>query len=98
MTTPPANFVEMSNEPVIEKGVPIPTRFRSGKWVPLLQSMEAGDSFVVHEQVLRDGVLMTAKRLGLAVTSRKLHNAGGWRIWRTTVNSDPTTCSPHGLI
>jgi len=64
------------NQPLIEKGVPIPGRFPFGQ-------MEVGDSFVITTK--RSTAAVAARRYGdkhkMKFVTRKMDN-GAIRIWR----------------
>jgi len=64
----------------IEKNVPIPPAGRSK--IEIINEMEIGDSVLceTYEQAmsLRDAL----RYRGLKYTTRKMDDAGGWRVWR----------------
>ena len=64
----------------IEKNVPIPPAGRSK--IEIINDMEIGDSVLceTYEQAmsLRDAL----RYRGLKYTTRKMDDAGGWRVWR----------------
>jgi len=64
----------------IEKNVPIPPAGRSK--IEIINDMEIGDSVLceTYEQAmsLRD----VLRYRGLKYTTRKMDDAGGWRVWR----------------
>lgn len=66
----------------VESAVPIPARDfkRRGKWKTKFASMKIGDSFLVGELKQAISACNSAKRLGYAVTLRKV--AEGYRVWK----------------
>jgi hypothetical protein len=85
----------------VEKGVKIPDfRSQTGKHKELddfLQSLEIGDSFVIHPKIEGDGsikshtganIVTRGRRIGIKLTSRKIYSDESpdkyyWRIWFT---------------
>jgi hypothetical protein len=68
----------------IEKGVPLPTGGRGRKKGDLrvaMESMEVGDSLVVHG-TLACQLLQNARIIGFKATTRTTPD-GGVRVWRT---------------
>lgn len=68
----------------LDKGVPIPKIYR-GKWSFMLD-MEVGDSCFFDEysefEKGRDAMRYYAGKHGWKVSTRKLADGSGWRVWR----------------
>lgn len=72
----------MPDSPVvrIEKGIPVPPPFHTGKRTYPLSEMEIGDSFQLPPGVRATGVHAQAYELGIRVTLRRYN--GWYRVWR----------------
>ncbi len=68
----------MSQEYVIEKGVPMPNN-KTTALSQALRAMEIGDSFLIINRNFN--LAMYQRKIGIKLTQRKTD--GGYRIWRT---------------
>jgi len=76
--------MEMMEEIVVEKGIPLPTGARAAKYP--FASMEVGDSFVVagsSKQLARSHAL-NYKKLNPGWNYRTRTTSDGMRIWRVS--------------
>ncbi|MBU6231546.1 hypothetical protein KGP36_02660 [Patescibacteria group bacterium] len=86
-TTTKPKEPEYETAAVIESGIPIPRLGNAlwGEYRRLIESMEVGQSFKVDTQHKRDRILRinaADKHSTARVTSRRLLDGSGWRIWR----------------
>ena len=72
----------MSNQMIIEKGIPIPDRRRDGGITGTLRKMSVGDSFLIPAEMNRASAHIAATKLGITITTRK-QSDGTVRVWRT---------------
>lgn len=71
----------MNTEITIETGIPVEVRYsKANRWRVAFSKMLPSQSFTVQNERDRNAAIMMAKRLKIAVTSRKID--GGYRIWR----------------
>jgi hypothetical protein len=70
----------MSDEPIIEHGVPLPEESQATGITGTLRQMEIGDSIVVNYSKSQ-GIASIAQRIGIKITRRKIKD-GWYRIWR----------------
>lgn len=69
------------NQIKIEQGIPIPEKSKQAFYKKLLPTLKTGECFMVDDGLERQSVLMTGKRLGIPLVSRKIPEKG-FRIWR----------------
>lgn len=66
----------------IEKSVPMPELKRPGTpWLALISKMEVGDSFVVPNEKIANGLYQYFKKANMKATIREIE-AGFCRVWR----------------
>lgn len=66
--------------PVVENGIKIPDPINS--WVDYLNSLEVGQSFRVPNKAVANKIVMTAWRLKVNITQRRIQKSNAIRIWR----------------
>lgn len=71
----------MNDMPKIEKNIAIPQQTKWGKNVEFLKKLDVGDSFVIEKESIRGSFGVSARRLGIKLTTRKLED-GKIRLWR----------------
>ena len=69
----------MANHPKIEKGIAIPTAYKSGRW-DWMDKLEVGDSFIIAAGRIAT-IRNAASRRGMKISTRR-HNSGEYRVWR----------------
>jgi hypothetical protein len=72
----------------IEKGIPMPSAYRAGKWVKIMRQMEVGDSFLATAATRIDARKLQINIRGCSrvIKDKKYATrmvAGGVRMWRT---------------
>ena len=67
---------------VIEKNVPVPQQTRQeSSWAKLIGRLEVGDSFVVPNDKVANGLYNYFKKLDMRCSVREIEN-GFYRVWR----------------
>lgn len=70
------------NTVVIEKNIPVPTQQRQeSSWAKFLSQLEVGDSFVVPNDKVANGLYNYFKKLTMRCSVREIEN-GFYRVWR----------------
>jgi hypothetical protein len=77
----------MSNQPKIDKGIPLPDDKQvQRRWQPLLAKMDVGDSFFIPDKIPDQvAAKKPAKQLGIKLAMRQWEEPDGTRgtrVWR----------------